>query len=60
MFKCVEVFFPFLTECITDQFIEALTDLDNATGKDVWCQNQKKMKRHDDARQKIKKKFKAS
>ena len=46
-----------LTECITDQFIEALTDLDNATGKDVWCQNQKKMKRHDDARQKSKKNF---
>ena len=41
MFKRVEVFFPFLTECVTDQFIEALTDIDNATGKDVWCQKPK-------------------
>ena len=55
MFKCVKVFFPFCTECVTDQFIEVLTDLDNATGKDVWCQKQKKMKWHDDAGQKGKK-----
>ena len=41
MFKCVKVFFPFLTECVTDQFIKALTDLDNATGKGVWCQKPK-------------------
>ena len=41
MFKCVEVFFRFLTECVTDQFIKALTYLDNATGKDFWCQKPK-------------------
>ena len=52
MFKCVEVFFPFLTECVTDQFIEALT---NPSAK-----NQKKMEWHDDAGQKGKKSLKAS
>ena len=59
MFECVEVFFPFLTECVTDQFIEALTDLDNATRKMSGAKNQNKLKRHDDAGQKGKKKFKS-
>ena len=57
MFKCVGVFFPFLTECVTDQFIEALTDLDNATGIDVWCQKPKENEQYDDAGQKGKKKI---
>ena len=46
----------FLLNVLLIKFIEALTDIDNATGKMSGAKNRKKMKRHDDAGKKGKKK----